>query len=463
MASKQAATSAGTRPSGGSKIFWSSVVIFIAVPVVLCGGVGSWWLGRNSLAQSRLDDRLRDLQSEGLPVDNATLEVFYFKHTDDRNTQAWLNVQKAFSTPAVTNAAKNLPYVGIAEAPESREEPWADKEESEKFLAGLAPQLEIVHRIAASDQPVRFPVEFDSIMTLVPNVQEMRQVARVLMLQHRSALENRDGAGQTQCIQSLLGTSIALRGDPVMVSQLVSIAIYGMALGALKRSMQYGDLNDEQLTALQKRLKLFNDHVTPFRIAMAGERALALPLFQDPSIVKAEVGPIAGLGARPLDALAHLQLHEQFEQFEIDTLDKLVDAGNAFEQNLEKDFTEASWLNRFDKALTYSLTPAFSAYGNAIVRQVLQNRMALMSIALRRYQLHHGDFPKTLQALADSGIDITSLTWLHGDSFGYRYEDAGVTLWGSDPQSDESISTEPPDATSTDRGDLRYWIWSLDR
>lgn len=234
-----------------------------------------------------------------------------------------------------------------------------------------------------------------------------------------------------------------------------------MALGALKTSLQSGDLNDEQLAAIQKRLAIFNDHVTPFRISMAGERALALPLFQDPATIKAEVGPIAGLGARPLDALAYLKVHDQFEQFEINTLDQMVSAGKAFEQLVEQDFTSASWLNRFDKALTLTVTPALSAYCSAIVRQVLQNRIALLAIALRRYQLQHGDFPKSLQELADSGFDTASLTWLRGESFGYRYREAGITLWGGDPLRDDPISSEPPDTTTTASDSFQVWSFSI--
>jgi hypothetical protein len=442
------------------------IIAFLGIPLVFCGGIAVWWFGRNAVAQQELDRRVAELQTRGLPVDNQSLAAYHEQLTDDLNTAQWIQVIGVLSGEEFRNQVASLPILGSGNPPPSDlSVPWPEKAAVENVLSDYADTLAQIHRLAESDKPVRYPIKFESFDTLLENTQATRTVARLLQLEHEVALRNGDAASQYQTISSMLGLSASLRGEPLVVSNLVSIALHGVAISALQKSLVSGQLEDDQLQRLAERMEQFGDYQETTKAALAGERAMALPIFADPGGMRAP-DALGVLGSRSIDALYYLTLLEDLEETISADPNSALQAGQQFETAFA---ARTHWLEKMDSMMTSLVAPALSTYLNAVVRGVLLNRLALLAIEVQRYKNRHGTFPASIDQLAEDGVDIDALVALDGKPFGYSAADQQAILWGynlaDQPQLTplQGVPDAPPQATSgaANAEVIAPWIWQL--
>src|SRR6056297_1427649 len=238
--SKSRNQTSGSKPA---KTIWILLTIFVLLPGLLCTGIVTWQIGRNGVAQSKLDEQIEQLQLAGLPVDDASLQVYYERLTKDINSDSWIAIIERLSSDAITQQMLNLPIVGSGPDIPPLDQTWNEQQSVTELLDSLQPTIEQLHAVAALDHSVRFPRKFESVDTLLPNVHMMRQPGRVLSLEHAVAIREGDAEREFRAINSGLGTSIALRGDPLLVSKLVSVALHGIAMGNLQTSLRHGNLS----------------------------------------------------------------------------------------------------------------------------------------------------------------------------------------------------------------------------
>lgn len=448
---------------------WILLGVFIGLPVILCGGVGVWWVGRNAVAQAKLDQEIEALRAAGYPVDDRSMTQYHAQLTDDFYTAKWLEVLGTLESQQFRDDSKTLPVLSAKAEIPSFDQPWTQQTETEQFLAKYADAVKLIHEISVSDTPVRFPIEFDSFNTLLENTQAIRTVNRLMTLEHEVAIRTDNAEREHQAIQAMLGSSIAIRGEPILVSQLVSVALHGIAVGAIQKSVQFGNMTDEQLRQLMERLAIFDDYQSMIEQGYAGERAMALPIYQDPTRFS-DTSQVGAFGSRPIDALYFLRLLKKFEAIEKDDLNMVLAEGERLEAEFQSELENAGFVTKLDTVLTGLTTPALGAYMSAIARQVMQNRFAKLGITIRRHQLETGDLPDNLDALEKGDVKLESLTALDGDSFGYRKDSSGAILWGYDMaglgglQAGQIVPSEPP-VTDPNQGGTEaneIWLWRFD-
>ena len=466
----------GKKSGGGIRATWIVLGCLIGVPLILCGGVMLWWMGRNAAAQAKLDEKVIALSDRGMPVDDRTMTEFHATLTDDLNTARWLEVIQLVESKEMNDLVRNFPVMGIGPEIPAFGQPWEQQDEVAAFLDKFKTTVDEIHVIAKSDVPVRFPIDFQSFDTLLPNAQGMRGVARLLMLEHAVAIRTADSQREFDAINSILGTSIALRGEPIVVSTLVSIALHGIAVSTIQESCEHGNLTDAQLKALDDRLRIFDDYKAEFRNALAGERAMALPVFQDPGRAQQDM---PNIGARPIDALYYLSLIGSLEEASDNDLNGIIQAGTDFQIKLEELAESQGMLGKFDTILTSLVTPAMGAITNAFVRDGMSNRLTRLGIGVRRYQLAKGAYPATLADLEEIGIDTSSLNALDDNPFGYSVADGKVTLWGYDlaasvtfqpnmavpatpPPLPPAVRTPEEESADASKFEInKTWVWQL--
>jgi hypothetical protein len=466
----------GKKAGGGIRAIWIVLGCLVGVPLILCGGVTLWWMGRNAAAQAKLDEKVLALSERGMPVDDRTMAEFHATLTDDLNAARWLGVLSVVDSKGMNDLVSNFPVMGAGPELPAVGQPWEQQDEVAAFLDRFKSTVDEVHEIAKSDMPVRFPIDFQSFDTLLPNAQGMRGVARLLVLEHAVAIRTADSQREFDAINSILGTSIALRGEPIVVSTLVSIALHGIGVSAIQESCEHCNLTDAQLKTLDDRLRIFDAYQTQLRNALAGERAMALPAFQNPGRVQSDM---PNVGARPIDALYYLNLIGSLEEASDKDLNGIIQAGTDFQIKLEDLAESQGMLGKFDTMLTSLVTPAMGALTNAYVRDAMSNRLTRLGIGVRRYQLAKGAYPATLADLEELGIDTSSLNALDGNPFGYSVVDGKATLWGYDLAASVTFqpnmavpatppplppSVQNPEEESTDFSKFemnKTWVWQF--
>ncbi|QEG38892.1 hypothetical protein [Roseimaritima ulvae] len=441
-------------------------VACLAGVLLLCGGPLTWWFGRQSIAHRRLEEKKAELVAREMPIGDASLEVYRERLMSKDKSEQWVQILETLESDPFTQSTTGLPILGVPEdeQPFVPGQPWAHAEDVAKFLQQWSELREDLHDVTEKTEAIWTHTEFDSFATLLPYIQTSRSASRLLTLEHIDAVRRNDSDQAYHSLLALIGVSRSMEKEPLVISQLVHVATLSVALRQLKISLELDQLSDQQLLAILEQLQQIPKAGDRYRLAVAGERAMALPVFDDPSGVGEEL-PRAAMGSRSIDALASLEIYEQMENIETDSLDTFYDQTQKLDERISQSFDEAGPLRRFDTILTGLTTPAMGAVGKAFIRSEMETRIAKTAIGLRLYEHQHNAWPQALDELSTLDVDLGSLQPLGGKPFGFRVADGDALLWGFDMHSDATqVPDEPIDLEALDesqREASEYWLWRL--
>ncbi len=443
---------------------------FILLPCVLmlliCGGPIAWWLSRNVIAARELKRQTAELIARDIPIDDASITVYREQQMSKQQTARWMEILATLESKEFGATTQGLPIIGTPKNQQSYVpgEPWVHADEVTEFLDQWSDLRTEMHAVLEESGPIWTPIEFESFNTMLPSIQSSRTASRLLTLEFRDAMIRGDQAATMRSLLAMIGVSRSMEKEPSVISQLVHIATLGVALRDLKLALEADFFEPSQLlpilSQLQQRESLRNRH----RYAILGERALALPAFDNPGMLsEGATGP--SFGARPIDALASLQVYEQLEAAPTDTLDQYAAFLEQFANDYAAKRTQAGPLRRFDTIITDLVTPAMDGVGLAMVRSEMEVRIAKLAIGVRLYQDRFGRSPTSVAALNELDVDLGELQPLGTKPFGLRNEQGTVVLWGFDPQAaDTQTPAEPINLEALNEGDRsreEYWLWQL--
>jgi hypothetical protein len=140
-------------------------------------------------------------------------------------------------------------------------------------LPTVAPAVTAAHQLA--DKPrgrLPIPWQLNYAGTVLPNVQECREVTNLLWLDLLHRLESGDLPGTVTACRALLGNARAVGEEPNLICYLVRVAIRTIALRGVERMLAFGEPIEPALAVLQADLE--RELAEPlFLLALRGERA----------------------------------------------------------------------------------------------------------------------------------------------------------------------------------------------
>lgn len=444
-------------------------MVCLGLAVLLCGGPLTWWAARRSAASADVADRREEIRARGLPIDDASMEAFRVQTMGHEKSERWMNVLVEIQSQAFENSCRGVPVVGITEedADYVYGQPYRFDDEVRQFLDQWAELREEIHDITEGTGPIWTDIQMDSFNTLLPYVQSSRSVARLLSLEFEDALRRDDRRQAFGSMMAMLGVARAFEKEPLIISQLVVIAIHSMGLKQLKVAVEYDLFDDVQLKKILEQLRAFDDFGTRYRLAIVGERAMSQPVFDDLQRFGEDVGmPPGGFNQRPIDALASLEIMEKAESITTDDLSDFFIQTAALDSDFNQQIQQAGWLEKLETIVTSLTVPALGAAGKAFVRSAMENRIAKIGIGLRLFEKRHDRWPASLDELSAADLDATlgSVDPAGNLPFGYRVLDGKAQVWGFDPQSPgDSTPSEPIDVDQLGEHEehLKYWSWEL--
>lgn len=452
-----------------------------------------YFISRERTARFELSAKLERLAAQGMPIDDATMLQYHHQLTSSEHTQAWLLVLQKLTSRDFEQASAGIPELdpsvhgqipGPDESWNSASTPienttinpvdpnvvLADQDKVRLFLTSTTTLHNDLSTLAKKHldpnvKPVRLITHFESINTTLNTTQSMREAARLLSLRGKVAIFDRDSAQVRDCIESLLGCAAALQGEPLLVSQLVVIAVESMAIELLKQGLKHNALDEPDLLALAPRFANKIEISPQWRIALNGERGISLPVFANPNLVGEENA--TKIPIRAHDAIYFLDFMERAVSIKTDDVERFATEIKATEQALE-EMSRSGILRSFDTILTNLMAPSINAAGNAFIRQAMENRIATIGIGIRLFEMQNGRLPNSLDELGTLVIDGTKLDPAAlappgGKPFGYQLDGQEALLWGFDVFQTASTPDEPP---STILGtpyaeQNERWIWHL--
>ena len=428
------------------RVLWIAISLFLIFPLLLCCGVATWFLGRQSSAMAKLDIRIADLDQRGEPVDDESLAIVHEANTSNKNSDAFVTVGQKLQSPEFVETTVGIPFIGAAdEAPMSVPppgEPWPDRKPVDAFLQRWQREIGTIIDLGIEEtmrgqKPVRRPIEFNSIATLLGDTQNVRSMARLLRLQHAVAVHDRDTDSAMRCIRACRGLERSTFGEPIIISQLIGQALGRITNEMIQLSLRHDHLSDKQMDDVIEQLTSFQQLHKQYVYSMKGERAAMLPVFSDPDKAN-EIADMESPGSaklmtkiRAIDALYFMDQMDLFIDIPDSSAKEFRDATIAVTKKFTNDIHSSSMLTKFDRLFSYMLIPAVESYASVLAQTEENNRLVKLAIGLRKYERKFGNWPKSLDELAQVGVDLNALKPIEESSFRYRVTKSGEAVtWG---------------------------------
>jgi hypothetical protein len=376
-----------------------------SLAVVLALGALSVWFyfrGRHQQAIRAVQAEVARIHAAGQPITTDDM-VAHHRVPDGvfDATPLWMDAIKAAATTKTGSEAR-LPIVGEGKQAALRADaPASLLPLAEQFLAAHAATIEKTRAAAAAGGQCRYPVEFaQGINAKLTHMQDARMLARVLSLRLHVAVERGDVAAAAESLQLQLALAATMEHEPLLISQLVRIALVSIALDDVRQIVGELPLSEPQLAELQQQLAAIAVQ-RPIKDGMIGERAMGFHTFHHLSQLEG-VEMLAGKDGtlqRPGDCLFYLDLMQEMVEAADTPPDQARHAAKQVENKLKGRMATQNPLDRLEIVVTMRMFPATGAIYDASARTQALRDSAVAGIAFRRYQLKHGSPPKSLEAL----------------------------------------------------------------
>jgi hypothetical protein len=280
--------------------------------------------------------------------------------------------------------------------------------------------IQQIRELAAQGGPV-YPLDFSLGMHIeLSHLAEMRAFARLLALDAILHADEGDYAGAVDDIIAGMQLGDALAGEPVIISQLVRFAVYGIMTENIQQCFHGDDLSAEQMSRLQAQLdQADNRHASAesfigeqmmitqtFSEFRAGEHTDILTrksfLFDDGTTLGQLTKPI-----RPLLVRSYVPvMAPRLNMLESAVMDLMGRAAVAAELPYYQARPELMRIDRevvtlsSGHVIANEFVPAMTGVCRAQARHEARIDLVQMGLVLEQYQADHGSYPDTLDAIA---------------------------------------------------------------
>lgn len=407
-----------------------AIVIMVGLPILLV------WYSIWSAGQ-RVDEQLAAIRAKGEPVTPDELNAFYAVPPADRDvTPLILNALRPLDNPALGQATQGLSLLGQTGHPiPPPGQPWEERAPVELLLNQYSPALQALHDAANKRGVVRFPMDFNQgFNTLLPDTQNVRSGARLLTLEAHVRAHQGDAHGAADSIRALLALGNVLENEPMLISQLVRIAVRSMGYELIRELLPHVEFSDDDLRELQLAVRAA-DYRASLHRAMIGERVLGKHSFRNPGGT--------GITPRQLTMLRLISSENDDLSLYLESMNSLVDAvrvswietravGHALNKMLKERRQSTAWCLQHTMTVT-NLPEAISASLSGGIGEA-RKHLTDIALAIERFRRKHGRPPKNLEELVPNFLPMVPLDPFADQPLRFKSSGDGLLIYsvGSD-------------------------------
>ncbi|HEX5447181.1 MAG TPA: hypothetical protein VFW87_25425, partial [Pirellulales bacterium] len=306
-------------------------------------------------------------------------------------------------------------------------EPWPHLAAAESLLAKYHTPLEKMHRAAQLGGAARYPTDFSAdYPTSLPHLRSLRKGVELLLLESEARARHDEPSAVAEAIETMLAAGRSIEREPMLVSQLVRLALDGMARFQLERQLYSARFSDRDLERIGRRLAAI-DYRASFHRAMLGDRATSMEYFVNPSALGPQAPSAPSALFRPVDQIVYLEsMRNVVAAFQTSG----PDLSNAV-ADIENEVTQLA--NEPLASLRYPISMASFGWiqGGAMSENtaIAGRDSARVALAIERYRLRHGAPPKALDALAPELLPEVPLDPFDGKPLRYRVDEDGYRIY----------------------------------
>ena len=379
-------------------------------------------------ASRRVAAEVARLRTAGQPTTPMELAEYYETPNEDEDTtQLWLDGMLPLTTQEFMAKVAKLPIVGNSESKHpALNQDWPELAAVRQLLVEHQYSLDKFHTAAAKGGRARYAVKFqDGIGALLPHAQNQRGAARMLKLEAFVRARDGDAHGAAEAIHAIFMAARSLEHEPLLISQLVRIAIHGMAIGLIEELLPQVEFLDEDLRRLQADLRAA-DWRDGLQRGLAGERSTGLLTFRNPSTLDPDMRQV-GWVANNDDLLLYLRLHQQLIDAANEPWPQALQQVEQVDQQIKK--IVGSPLGRVRHIFTALMMPAANAAFQAGARIDASSQAADAAIAVELFRRKHGKLPTKLDELVPEFLPQLPLDPFDGQPLRFLVRDDEYVIY----------------------------------
>jgi hypothetical protein len=373
--------------------------------------------------------------------------------------------------PAMQMVAPGKAMAGWAQ-PDIRSDGTNSWIEVTQALARYTDSLDLV-REAAQRPTFDFQLDYrEGFNLLLPHLAPMKRSVQLLMTEALCDLHAGNAPAATTNIEAMLALVKATAGERLAISQLVRMAMAAISTAATWELLQSPNLNDDQLAAVQHQWEELN-FIQPARESMAMERALNVMMLKRMRQSGAQFRQVLSLGGSSpgssgmglgdigetifremvlgtrqaswrfctsypdqlntlqgyqalLDSLRAVQSGQPFKGTLSRQADRLAQLG-FHSENEDSGRGFNAWGSNLHSLFSGSVL-SLSRVLNRVLLAESARELTITAVALKRYQLRHGQYPTELAALVPEFLVTVPRDPADGQPLRYRLKPDGAFL-----------------------------------
>ena len=325
-----------------------------------------------------------------------------------------------------------------------------------------------------ADRPQgRFPINYsaDFVGTLLPDVQGTREVAQLLGYDAMLRAQEGDADGSLTSCRAILNTGRAIGDEPLIISQLVRIALRLVAVRKIERTLAQGQPSEDALKQMQQLLEQ-EEPENLLLIAMRGERGGDDRLMEALQTGKVrasgqDIMKIAGLSGgnrqptwtERLDLRLPATIKSQRAAM-LRYMTQAVEAAKLPPEQQQQAIEKLEATAKDQPTLVRLFAPALAQFTNAARRGQVELRCTLAAVAAERYRREKGQWPESLEALRNGHyMKQIPTDVFDGEPLRMRRLEDGLVIYSIGPDGQDNlghIDLMRPVGEGTDLG-FRLW------
>lgn len=344
----------------------------------------------------------------------------------------------------------------------------ADAPQSPAFVARNQKALALLHQAAAKSR-CRYAIDLNAgENTQLAHLAKIRRCAQLLEQEAllNAGKDRMDLAAQSVLAGLRLGRS--LEAEPVLVSQLVRLAVEQIAVSGLEQAINRRPFSEPQLAELQAAFREAESaDAAAIARSLATERCMGIAFFQSPAQEqRKQLGALGNAGSiSALEDYRKTPTYNADFNFCLDQMSNLIAAANApFPEGLDAAsqwVSEVSDVRSKGYLISGLLMPALAKTLEKSATAVAALRAVEAAVAVERYRLAHNNaLPDSLNQLVPQYSTAVPSDPFDGQPLRYRKASPeGFVVYSLGPdRQDDGGTPKPPDAAAGAHYDVTFAV-----
>lgn len=380
----------------------SAFALTALVLVLLGGGCGKSGSKTGAQPAAAFEARLEAIRQAGEPVTLAEYNAWYVE------------------PPAAQNAAPLYAEAFAALAPLDAKSP--------SFVAKNQKALELLHQAAARTQ-CRYPIDLTAgANASLTHLAKLKTCAQ--LLEQETILNAGNGRMDLAAQSVVAGLRLArsLGMEPVVISQLVRVAIENITASALEQALNRKAFSEPELAKLQSTFgEAESGDAAALARCLAGERCMGIAMFQSSLQELAKISGAMGQEARfpDLEIYRKSPAYSADFAFYLDQMNSFINAAKSpFPDSLE---AASLWLSQVSEAknkgyvISGVMLPALAKTLEKSAAAVGELRAAQAALAVERHRsAHNNELPDSLRELVPQYLTAVPADPFDGKPLRYK-------------------------------------------